>query len=236
MTRVLVLRAREDALRTSEKLRATGFTPVVSPVLEIGSTGAPIPSGDYDAVLASSAKGIDCAGSDAEAFRALPFHAVGAKTATAALARGWRPDIVAGNAEAILPLLLARYPAPAHFFYLAGRDRQEALESGLVAAGHRITAVEVYEARAATALTQEASAALAGGDIDIALHYSRRSAEIFLALAKEAGLSPRLGRMIHIALSEDVATPLEALGLKVLRAERPDEAHLLKAAASIPLG
>jgi uroporphyrinogen-III synthase len=236
VTRVLVLRAREDALRTSEKLRSMGFTPVVSPVLEIGSTGAPIPSGDYDAVLASSAKGIDCAGSDAEALGALPFHAVGAKTATAAQARGWRPDIVAGNAEAILPLLLARYPAPAHFLYLAGRDRQEALESGLLAAGHRITAVEVYEARAATALTQEASAGLAAGDIDIALHYSRRSAEIFLALAKAAGLSPRLGRMIHIALSEDVATPLEALGLKVLRAERPDEAHLLKAAASIPLG
>lgn len=236
MTRVLVLRAREDALRTSEKLRAIGLTPIVSPVLEIAATGAGVPPGDYDAVLASSAKGIECAGADAETFRALPFHAVGAKTATAARTRGWRPDIVAGAAEAILPLLLARYPEPAHFLYLAGRDRQAALEAGLSVAGHRITAVNVYEARAATALSREANAALAAGDIAIALHYSRRSAEIFLSLAAAAGLSARLEGIAHIALSADVAAPLEALGLEVLCAEAPDEAHLLSAAATIPLG
>jgi len=231
VTRVLVLRAREDAARTSTKLRSMDIEPVVSPVLEIVATGATIPAGDYNAILASSAKGMECAGAEVESFKSLPLHAVGVKTAKAAEERGWRPEIVAGNAEALLPTLLARYLTPAHFLYLAGRDRQAALEAGLRAAGHRITAVNVYQARAATALSDDARAMIAAGDIDIALHYSRRSVEIFLALAKAAGLMPRLQEMAHVALSEDVATPLKAMGLVVLRAQKPDEEHLLKVAA-----
>ncbi|WP_330082537.1 uroporphyrinogen-III synthase [Methylocystis iwaonis] len=233
MRRALVLRGAEDALRTAEKLKSLRFTSVVSPVLEFGATGARVPPGAYDAVLASSAKGIDCAGTDTEPYKALPLHAVGAKTAKAAVERGWRPDIVAGKAEAILPLLLARYPAPVHFLYLAGRDRQAALEAGLRGAGHAVTAVDVYEARAAEALSDEARAALAAGEIDVALHYSRRSAEIFLRLAASAGLAPQLGRVVHVALSKDVAAPLEAAGLSVSCAQAPDEAHLLRAVAAL---
>lgn len=232
MTRVLVLRAREDAARTAAKLRALGFEPLLSPVLEIAATGAAIPPGAYDAVLVSSAKGIECAGPDAEPFKALPFHVVGAKTAEAARARGWRPEIVAGKAEAILPLLLGRYPEPAHFLYLAGRDRQAALENGLRAGGHRITAVEVYEARAAERLTDVAHAAIAAGAVDLALHYSRRSAEIFLRLVAAEGLTPRLAGMAHAALSEDVATPLRETGLSPVVAATPDEAGLLEAGRS----
>jgi uroporphyrinogen-III synthase len=232
--RVLVLRARDDAARTAEKLRALGLEPVLSPVLEIVATGACVPAGDYDAVLASSAKGIESAGSNAEAFKRLPLHAVGAKTAEAARARGWRPGVVAGNAAAILPLLLERYAAPAHFLYLAGRDRQAALEMGLVGAGHRITAIDVYEARAARALSDRARAALAAGSIDLALHYSRRSATIFLALVEAAGLTASLRSIAHVALSEDVATPLRAFGLSPIVAGEPDEAGLLQAARRTP--
>jgi uroporphyrinogen-III synthase len=207
-----------------------GFTPVVSPVLEIAATGAPLPAGAYDAVLASSAKGIECAGSDAEAFKPLPLHAVGAKTAKVAEARGWRPDIVAGNAEAILPLLIARYRAPAHFLYLAGRDRQATLEAGLRDAGHRITAANVYEARAAETLSNEARAALAADEIDLALHYSRRSVEIFLRLTEAAGLTARLSRIGHVAISDHAAAALRTIGLRATVAATPDEAGMLEAA------
>jgi uroporphyrinogen-III synthase len=204
-----------------------GFTPVVSPVLEVAATGAAIPPGVYDAVLVSSAKGVECATADADRYKSLPLHVVGAKTARAAEAQGWRPDIVAGNAEAILPLLLARYAKPAHFLYLAGRDRQTALEAGLADGGHGVTAVNVYEAQAAHTLSDDASAALGGGEIAFALHYSRRSVEIFLKLADSAGLAGTLPAIAHIALSSDVAAPLEARGFDVARAEKPDEDHLL---------
>ena len=230
MTRALVLRAREDAARTAEKLRAMGIEPVLSPVLEIAATNAPIPPGDYDAVLVSSAKGVECAPASAQAFQTLPLHAVGAKTAAVARAHGWRTDIVAGSAEAILPLLVLRYTSPVKMLYLAGRDRQPTLEAGLRAAGHAITAVNVYEARAVETLTDDARAAIAAGSIDVALHYSRRSVEIFLRLVEGCGLTPRLGDIAHAALSEDVAAPLRAIGLNPVVAKKPDEAALLEAA------
>ena len=226
MKQALLLRAREDAARTGEKLRALGFAPVLSPVLEIVPTHAPLPQGDFDAVLASSAKGVEAV-ADFSAIQSLPFHLVGAKTAAAARARGLEPHIVAGAAETILPLLMSTYQRPAHFLYLAGRDRQPTLEAGLRAKGHRITAVDVYEARAATALTGEARDALRATTIDVALHYSRRSVEIFLWLAEMEKLTPALSRIRALALSEDVATPLHAIGLRVEVASQPDEAGLL---------
>jgi uroporphyrinogen-III synthase len=224
--RVLVLRAAEDAARTAEKLRALNCSAVISPVLEIAATGAAIPCGGYDAVIVTSAKGVEFAG-DAHSLRGSPLHAVGEKTAEAARALGFDPDIVAGNAEAILPLLLERYQRAAHFLYLAGRDRQPILEAGLRGAGHEVHTVEVYEARAAEALAAAALSDIAARRVIAALHYSRRSAEIFLELARDAGIEEALGAMTHFALSEHVAGPLRTLGLDTLVAAKPDEEHLL---------
>ncbi len=223
-----MLRATDDAARTADRLRAIGFIPVLSAVLEIAATGAQLPQDAYDALLASSAKGVELA-RGAEAFKALPLHAVGERTAHAARAHGFHPDIVAGNAEAILPLLFERYQRPAHFLYLAGRDRQQTLEAGLKAAGHRVAAVEVYEARAAKALSQEAVDAIVGGEIDAVLHYSRRSAEIFIALATAAAILEKTRDALHVALSQEVAQPLLCENIpNVGVAERPDEDHLLE--------
>lgn len=227
MTRALVLRAAEDALRTAENLRARGVEAVISPVLELVATEAEIAPGDYDAILVTSAKGVECA-RDAAFLGAIPVHAVGAKTARAAQARGWRTGLVAGNAQAMLPLLAARHAGAASFLYLAGRDRQPTLENGLRAGGHRVHVIEVYEARAATALTPAAIDALSAGAIDVVLHYSRRSARIFLARARNAGLSAAVTRPAHFALSADVAAPLAATGAADIRiAPTPDEAGLL---------
>jgi len=229
--RVLVLRAADDAARTAEKLLALDCAAVLSPVLEIAATGAAIPHIDHDAILVTSAKGVEFSSASAP-LSASPLHAVGEKTAEAARARGFRPDIVAGSAEAILPFLLERYPNPAHFLYLAGRDRQPVLETGLRAAGHDVRVVEVYEARAARTLTPAAVAAIAEGRVDAALHYSRRSAELFLALAQAADVAASLHDMTHVALSEHVAAPLRQFGLKTLVAAKPDEANLLSLLSS----
>ncbi len=223
MRRVLVLRAREDAERTASRLRAMGFTPLLSPVLEIVGTGAALPRGPFDAVLATSAKGLEFCAEPGE-LRTLPLHAVGARTAQIAKELGWRPDLLAGDARALAPLIRDRHETPARFLYLAGRDRQDELETGLRAAGHDVTVVETYEARAATALAPAALDALAKGGIAAALHYSKRSAEIFVKLARDAGLTKALGEIDHLALSSDAASPLPRARI----AERPDEEHLLR--------
>ena len=92
------------------------------------------------------------------------------------------------------------------------------------AAGHDVTVVETYEARAATALPPAALEALAKGEIAAALHYSKRSAEIFVKLARDAGLTKALGEIDHLALSREAASPLPRARI----AERPDEEHLLR--------
>jgi uroporphyrinogen-III synthase len=226
------MRAQEDAERTASRLRDMGHTPIVSPVLKIVATGAKIPQGSYDAVLATSAKGIEHARGDLGALRALTLHCVGVQTARAADELAWRPNLVAGNAKALWPLLRTRYRKPAHFLYLAGRDRQDELESALRDAGHKVTVVETYEARASSALTDEAVAAIASGELDVALHYSKRSAEIFLALARASGLTECLDDVAHYALSEQVAAPLKALATQVRVAAQPDETHLLRLLAA----
>jgi uroporphyrinogen-III synthase len=223
VTRVLVLRAREDAERTASRLRAMGFTPLLSPVLEIMGTGAAIPRGPFDAVLATSAKGLEFCAEPGE-LRTLPLHTVGARTGKIARELGWRPDLLAGDASALLPLIRARHEPPAPFLYLAGRDRQNELETGLRAAGYDVTIVETYEARVATALAPAALDALAKGEIAAALHYSKRSADIFVKLARDAGLNEALGEIDHLALSREAASPLPRARI----AERPDEEHLLR--------
>ncbi len=66
--------------------------------------------------------------------------------------------------------------------------------------------------------------ALAKGEIAAALHYSKRSAEIFVKLAREAGLTDALVEIDHLALSREAASPLPRAKI----AERPDEEHLLR--------
>ncbi len=200
-----------------------GFEPLLSPVLEIVATGAAIPKGPFDAVLATSAKGLEfCA--EAGELQTLPLHAVGARTEKIARELGLRPDLFAGEARTLLPLILARHETPARFLYLAGRDRQAALENGLRAAGHDVTIIETYRAQAAECFTDEALRALSRGEVAAVLHYSRRSAGIFLALARDAGLEDALAGIDHLALSKNVAAPLPRARI----AGKPDEEHLLR--------
>ena len=234
MRRVLVTRAREDAERTAEELRRRGFAPLIAPVLEIVATGAAIPAENFDAILATSARAIRYAGEGLATLRA-PFFVVGAKTAQALEARGAQAEASAPDVAALTALLQSRFAAPSRFLYLAGHDRKDDLESFLRARGHAATIVETYEARAASALGSEAAAALAADEIDAVLHYSARSASIFLTLADAAGAPATLrARVAHLALSEEVARVLRAAGCAEIRvAAAPDQASLLAALEAV---
>lgn len=226
MKQALILRAEEDAQRTADKLALFGYQSCLSPVLEIHPVNANIPDKAYDAILVSSAKAF-LNYAQLSAVKNLPLHAVGEKTAHAARLVNFAPQIIAGHAEAILPLLLQRYPTPHHFLYLAGRDRQPHLELGLRQAGHLVTTIEVYVAQAANRLSDTAISMISEGAIDAALHYSRRSAKIFLELIKKEGLLSKIQSAQHLALSKDVAIPLHEAGLSTHIAEKPDEKHMI---------
>jgi uroporphyrinogen-III synthase len=228
MSRVLVTRARDDAERTAEKLRGLGHQAILAPVTEIVAAGAAIPQETFDAVLATSARALRHASADVATLADVPVFVVGEKTAAAARARGLHVEASAPDVAALIALLGERFASPRRLLYLAGRDRKDSLEDFLRAGGHATTMVETYRAQEADALPDEALAALARGEIDVVLHYSARSAALFLALTKERVEPRRIAALAHLALSEDVARVLREAGCANARAAAaPKEESLL---------
>ena len=107
-------------------------------------------------------------------------------------------------------------------------DRKPTLEAALAAAGLAVQTIELYAAEARQAWSASETRAVAA--CDGALHYSRRTAALALALAAQAGLGERFRALCHVCLSADVAEPLAADGAKrIVVASAPDETHLLAA-------
>ena len=232
---VLVTRALDEAARTAASLAALGHAAILSPVLEIVPTGAEWPAGVVDGVLATSAQAFEFLSAAPEwpapeARRLMPVYAVGARTLEAARERGFEGRAtLAQDARALAREMTETLDraAPARLVYLAGRDRKPDIEAELAQAGHLVETIVVYAAEPAEALDPEAAALIESGAIGAALHFSRRSAQIFLELAREADLD--LARLAHIAISEDAAQPLRVAGLASVRiAADPSEPAMLK--------
>jgi uroporphyrinogen-III synthase len=226
---VLLTRPWDQAVHSAEKLYAMGHTAVVSPVIEIAPTGAEWPQGAIDAVIATSARAFQCLDLAREwplpeARRLFPLFLVGEKTAAAARVCGFEgPARVTFDSKALCAVVCDRLAAPTRVLYLAGRNRKNDLEVCCNDAGLSLEVLESYAAQPAAALSDEAVRLVADA-LGAVLHFSRRSAEIFLELAAKAGVDP--APLIHIAISEDAAAPLEALP-KVLVADEPTEEAML---------
>jgi uroporphyrinogen-III synthase len=231
--RVLVTRARGDAERTAKALAARGHEAVLAPVTEIVATGEPIPAGAYDAILVTSAHA-------AEALAAIPdkrkpVFAVGSRSAEAAQEAGFSCVLAGqGDAGSLSGLIRGGLRPGLALLHVAARHRKEEPAASLRAAGFAVLPWEAYEARAARSLPGPAIEALRTGQIGAALHYSRRSADLFVRLAEQAGLAFAVRTVPHLCLSADVAAPLEALGAVSLTAEEPSEDALLGLLEGLP--
>jgi uroporphyrinogen-III synthase len=226
---VLLTRPWDQAVHSAEKLYAMGHTAVVSPVIEIAPTGAEWPQGAVDAVIATSARAFQCLNLAPEwplpeARRLFPLFLVGATTAATARTCGFEgPARVTLDAKALCSVIGDQLGAPARALYLAGRNRKSDLEACCNGARLSLEVLETYAAQPAAALSDEAVRLVADG-VGAVLHFSRRSAEIFLELSENAGVDP--APLIHIAISEDAAAPLGTLP-KVLVAHEPTEEAML---------
>jgi uroporphyrinogen-III synthase len=223
--RILLTRAKTDAEHTAARLAVLGHAPVLSPVIEIEPTGAKLPAGDFDAVIATSANAFSSG--DVQSLTSILLYAVGERTRDAAQRVGWTAPIHFGeNAQALIAGLRAEASKLQRVLYLAGRHRKPDIEAAAREIGLDLTIVETYVAREIPSLSHAAQYALQSGEIAAALHYSRRSAELFVAATERANLWPHAMRLRHFALSRDVAEPLLAAGARVHVAAHPDEDHL----------
>ena len=123
----------------------------------------------------------------------------------------------------------------APLLHLAGEDR-----AGDVAPpGMALLTAVVYRMFKAARLPDPVADALAGGEIDAVLHYSRRSAQAYLECATRAALLGASLEPIQLCLSPHTAEPLAAQGATGIRiAAQPNEAAMLALvdAAAVNLG
>jgi uroporphyrinogen-III synthase len=228
---VLVTRPEPAAERTAAALIARGHKVWKVPLMQAEPVAADL-SGDWGGVIITSANAPGAiAGNPAcEALIALPLLAVGQRSAEAARAAGFTEVTSAGGdvRDLLRTLATRRLNQVAPLLYLAGEDRSTDLVAELAAHGIAAEMRVVYRA-VTLPFPDELVAALEAGDVQAVLHFSRRSAENYLAGAVEADIAEQALKVRHYCLSAQVAEPLQAAGAKrVAVAPVPQEAALIE--------
>lgn len=228
--KLLVTRPPDDAERTAAALRARGHTVMLAPLLHIEPVAAELGPGPFAAVLTTSANAAHAVAElgRIEELRRLPLYTVGRRSAEAAKAAGFTTVHSAeGDANDLIDMVVRELAgARAPLLYLTGEERSVDLGAELARHGLKARTVIVYRAAAAERLPGEAEQAIAAGELDGVLHYSRRSAETFVRCAAAAGLHERAVALMHFCLSAQVAEPLSTTQVRV--APRPEEEALLE--------
>lgn len=230
--RIVITRPQEDAERSAAVLRARGHEVLVAPLLQVEPVTADLRT-NWGGVIITSANAASAIAAHParEGLIKLRLFAVGQRSAEAARTVGFTDVVSAGgDVRDLVRVLVARKAdAQAPLLYLAGEDRARDLVTEL--AGRSIAAETVVIYRAAVVPFPTALAmALRDKTVDAVLHYSRRSAESYLAGAVAAGVAKRALAVRHICLSAQIAEPLTAAGAaNVTVAARPDEAGLISA-------
>jgi len=224
--RFLVLRGGEDGARLAEALRERGLEAAILPLQRIAELPAPLPSGPFAAVLATSAHAAPWLARHGS-LHGLPALAVGPRTGRALARAGFR-DIRegAGEAAALVPKawrLAGADAAP--ILYAAGRVRRPETEAAFQAGGLVLRTVETYDAR----LRQPTAGELAalGGGLSGALILSAAQATCF------AHFAGALGPLRVVCLSERIRAELpDPLRASAETAGAPTLAALAERAAA----
>ena len=222
---LLVTRPEPDGERTAEALRARGHEVLLAPMLRMQAVDCELPDEECAAVVITSANAARAIAGHPQRARLTSLRAftVGRHTADAAHAAGFG-DISSADGDksdlaALIRMQLGAARGP--LLYLAGEDRAGELDVGEI----RVRTVVVYRAVKAERLTAEIETALAEHSLDGVLHFSRRSAEAYVACAARTGhaLAP-----LHFCLAQAVSEPLVAAGATGIRiAPHPEEEALL---------
>jgi uroporphyrinogen-III synthase len=227
--RVLITRPEPDATRTAANLKRLGYETVVDPLLALELLPPKqLPAGPFAAIAATSANALRVAAVKVELtqLRALPLFAVGGRSAVAAREAGFRNVHNADGDAVVLVELIVRTLAPgSRVLHLAGEDRAQDLGALLAEANISVEVFTLYRMRPAKAFGP-AAVALGAGKLEAVMHFSPRSAAIFLSIAERRGFLAAARRLRHLCISHATAAPLIATGLKVEIASRPNEAAL----------
>jgi uroporphyrinogen-III synthase len=229
--RLIVTRPEPDASVTAALLRGRGHTVDVVPLLRVEMVaGAELGAGPWSGIVITSANAARAivAHPRMRELVGRPVFAVGRRSAEAARAVGFAHVASAdGDVRDLVRLVAARADRNVPLLYLAGEDRAADLESLLAAHGVALATVVVYRAVAEPSLPPTIRAALAAGAIDGVLHYSRRTADAFVACSSAARIDLKSLKTKHYCASTEVAGAFRQAGVETVSvAAQPDQAAL----------
>ncbi len=229
--RVVVTRAQADGERTAIALRKRGHEVLVAPLMRIESIAADL-AGNWGAVIVTSANAPVAIGENSarNTLIKLPLFAVGQRTAEAAKQAGFANVTSAGGdlRDLVRTLVAQRADAKAPLIYLAGEDRAADLLGELFSRGIAAEMRVVYRA-VAVPFSPALIEALEAGETEAVMHFSRRSADNYVAGARQAGIFGAAIAVRHFCLSSQVAEPLAGAGAgRIAIAARPEEAALIE--------
>lgn len=243
---VLVTRPGPDNEATAAALRANGFEAVLAPMLRYEVLPfEDDPETTHDGVIVTSANALRAIADLPlrERLSTLPLFVVGEHTADAARAAGFADVVVDpqhGGASGLPALVEGRLRRPRRgsraakaqrsLLYLAGADITRDLSAELGARGFHLVTLTVYRMVAATTLPAAARDAFAADGIEAILHYSRRSAQAFVAAARGAGVEISALALPQCCLSDAVARLMRDAGAAhVTVARATDDASMIEA-------
>ncbi|MBX9774011.1 MAG: uroporphyrinogen-III synthase [Xanthobacteraceae bacterium] len=228
--RLLVTRPEPDGERTAAKLRARGCDVMLASLLRVETIDADI-GGVWHAVVVTSVNALRAIADQPglEHLLETPAYAVGGRTADAAIAQGFENVVSAdGDVHDLARVMKTHLRAGARVLYLAGEDRAGDLAADLAGAGIEVATRVVYRAVALAKFPTDVRDALAAGWLDGVLHFSRRSAAVYVDCAAAAAITQQALAPTHYCLSSQVAEPLAAAGAPTIRvAGSPTEAAMI---------
>jgi len=237
---ILVTRPQPDNEATGASLRARGFDVLLAPMLRFEPMALlEDEDADYAAIIVTSANALRAIEPQLPGHRwlKLPLLTVGDRTAAAARRAGFSKIIsAAGDSQDLRELILAKARGKKREFgrgpllYLAGADLSRDLAGELGEHGLTVVTRTTYRMVASSDLPPEALEAIAANQVQAVLHYSARSARVFVDAVRAAGVEISALAVPQCCISANVATVLREAGAsRVALASSPDENSLFVA-------
>lgn len=224
-------RPEPDASLSAERLRALGHDVIISPLLEVKFSDAPLSWEANTEIIVTSKNGVRALASLAhETMRVhAPIIAVGDATAALAKQAGFANVFSAsGTTEDLVALIADKKPNK--LLYICGRDRKSNLEEKLHTLGIPLNIAERYHADFVKVLHEETQKALINQSIDGILFYSARSAQAFQKLIDQNLVSYMTNTMTYFCLAKDVSSVFDSsCGIEIAIANHPTEQSLFEA-------
>ena len=237
---ILVTRPQPDNEATGASLRARGFDVLLAPMLRFEPVALlEDEDADYAAIIVTSANALRAIEPQLPGHRwlKLPLFTVGDRTAAAARRAGFSKIIsAAGDSQDLRELILAKARGKKREFgrgpllYLAGADLSRDLAGELGEHGLTVLTRTTYRMVASSDLSPEVLEAIAANQVQAVLHYSARSARVFVDAVRAAGVEISALAVPQCCISANVATVLREAGAsRVALASSPDENSLFVA-------